>query len=44
MDNNIMSTNQIGGLHEPICQDDWIPLLEQLGLQAAGTTEYFLSK
>lgn len=37
--------NQVGGIEESICQNDWAPVLEQLGLQAAGLRrEYFLSE
>jgi hypothetical protein len=36
---------QVGGIEESICRDDWAPVLEQLGLQAAGLRrEYFLSE
>jgi len=35
----------VGGIEASICQDDWAPLLEQLGLQAAGLKrEYFLAE
>lgn len=38
-------TNAIGGIIESICEDDWAPVLEELGLQAAGLRrEYFLSE
>ncbi len=40
----IAITNAVGGIHESICRQDWIPVLEDLGLQAAGLRrEYFLS-
>ncbi len=40
----IAVTNAVGGIHESICKNDWVPVLEQLGLQAAGLKrEYFLS-
>lgn len=36
--------NAVGGIEESICRDDWAPVLEQLGLQAAGLKrEYFLA-
>lgn len=35
----------VGGIEESICRDDWAPVLEQLGLQAAGLRrEYFLAE
>lgn len=35
----------VGGIQESICVSDWYPVLEQLGLQAAGLRdEYFLSE
>jgi hypothetical protein len=38
-------TNAVGGITESICVSDWAPVLEQLGLQAAGLKrEYFLSE
>lgn len=38
-------TNAVGGIHESICAEDWVPVLEELGLQAAGLRrEYFLSE
>jgi hypothetical protein len=41
----IAVTNAIGGIHESICEEDWVPVLEELGLQAAGLRrEYFLSE
>jgi hypothetical protein len=41
----IAVTNAVGGIHESICVDDWVPVLEDLGLQAAGLRrEYFLSE
>ena len=41
----IAVTNAVGGIHESICAEDWVPVLEQLGLQAAGLRrEYFLSE
>lgn len=41
----IAVTNAVGGIHESICKSDWVPVLEQLGLQAAGLRrEYFLSE
>jgi hypothetical protein len=41
----IAVTNAIGGIHESICEEDWVPVLEDLGLQAAGLRrEYFLSE
>jgi len=37
-------TAAVGGITESICLDDWAPVHEQLGLQAAGLKrEYFLS-
>lgn len=36
--------DQLGGLSESICAQDWVPMLEQLGLQASGVKqEFFLS-
>lgn len=36
--------NAVGGIEESICRADWAPVLEQLGLQAAGLKrEYFLA-
>lgn len=41
----IAVTEAVGGIHESICANDWAPVLEQLGLQAAGLKrEYFLSE
>ncbi len=41
----IDATNQIGGIFASICTTDWYPVLEALGLQAAGLRqEYFLSE
>jgi hypothetical protein len=41
----IAVTNAVGGIHESICAQDWVPVLEELGLQAAGLRrEYFLSE
>ncbi len=38
-------TNQVGGILWSICSDDWVEVLEQLGVQAAGLQrEYFLSE
>lgn len=38
-------TAAIGGITESICATDWQPVLEELGLQAAGLkTEYFLTE
>jgi hypothetical protein len=38
-------TNRIGGIMHDIRVDDWVTVLEQLGVQAAGLKrEYFLSK
>lgn len=38
-------TNAVGGIKESICEDDWVPVLEALGIQAAGLRrEYFLSE
>ncbi|MCB9683025.1 MAG: hypothetical protein H6733_16280 [Alphaproteobacteria bacterium] len=38
-------TNAVGGIARSICEDDWAPVLEDLGLQAAGLRrEYFLSE
>lgn len=38
-------TNKVGGVFSSICEDDWTPVLEELGLQAAGLRkEYFLSE
>ncbi len=38
-------SQQIGGQIESICVDDWYPVLEALGLQAAGLKkEYFLTE
>lgn len=35
----------VGGITESICRSDWAPVLEQLGMQAAGLKrEYFLSE
>lgn len=37
--------NAVGGIKESICIDDWVPVLEQLGIQAAGLKrEFFLSE
>lgn len=34
----------VGGQFQNICRDDWVPILEELGLQASGLKrEYFLS-
>lgn len=41
----IAVTNAVGGIFESICEEDWVPVLEDLGLQAAGLRrEYFLSE
>ncbi len=41
----ISATEQIGGMHHSICEEDWVPILRELGLQAAGMrVEYFLSE
>lgn len=41
----IEATNEIGGMFASICTADWYPVLEALGLQAAGLRdEYFLSE
>jgi hypothetical protein len=41
----IAVTNAIGGVFRSICEEDWDPVLEELGLQAAGLRrEYFLSE
>lgn len=41
----IAITNAIGGVFRSICEEDWAPVLEELGLQAAGLRrEYFLSE
>ncbi|MCB9682077.1 MAG: VWA domain-containing protein [Alphaproteobacteria bacterium] len=38
-------TAAVGGITESICVDDWLPVLEALGLQAAGLKrEYFLTE
>jgi len=38
-------TDTLGGISESICIEDWAPVLEQLGMQAAGLKrEYFLSE
>lgn len=38
-------TDAVGGIAYSICESDWQPVLEQLGLQAAGLKrEYFLSE
>lgn len=38
-------TAAVGGVTESICANDWAPVLEELGLQAAGLRrEYFLSE
>lgn len=41
----IEATNAIGGIFASICTTDWYPVLEAIGLQAAGLRdEYFLSQ
>ncbi len=41
----IETTNRVGGILHSICVDDWVQVLEDLGVQAAGLTrEYFLSE
>lgn len=41
----IEATDRIGGIFASICTTDWYPVLEALGLQAAGLRdEYFLSE
>jgi hypothetical protein len=41
----IRVTNAVGGLFQNICSADWVPMLDALGLQAAGLKrEYFLSE
>lgn len=41
----IEATNTIGGIFASICTTDWYPVLEAIGLQAAGLRdEYFLSE
>lgn len=41
----ISVTTQVGGIHASICEDDWVPILEELGLQASGQRqEFFLSE
>ncbi len=41
----IFATENIGGMHESICEEDWVPVLRELGLQATGMRiEYFLSE
>lgn len=38
-------TNAVGGIKWSICKEDWAPVLEELGLQAAGLRrEFFLSQ
>ena len=41
----IYVTNNVGGILWSICNEDWVGLLEQLGIQASGLKrEYFLSQ
>lgn len=38
-------TERVGGVFASICEDDWTPVLRELGLQAAGLRrEYFLTE
>jgi len=44
-DNYVAVTNQVGGIFWSICNQDWVTVLEQLGIQATGLKrEYFLSQ
>jgi hypothetical protein len=41
----LFAVDSIGGISESICRSDWAPVLEALGMQAAGLKrEYFLSE
>ena len=41
----ISVTEQVGGIFRSICEEEWEPVLEELGLQAAGLRrEYFLTE
>lgn len=38
-------TRGVGGIEASICEEDWVPILQELGLQASGQRqEFFLSK
>lgn len=41
----VVMTQRVGGIHRSICEEDWAPVLEELGLLAAGRrSAYFLSE
>jgi hypothetical protein len=40
-----VTTMRVGGIERSICEPDWVPVLDELGLQAAGLRrEYYLSR
>ncbi|MCB9666339.1 MAG: VWA domain-containing protein [Alphaproteobacteria bacterium] len=38
----VVTTMRVGGIHRSICEDDWVPVLEDLGLQAAGLRDQYV--
>lgn len=38
----VVTTWRVGGIHRSICEDDWVPVLEDLGLQAAGLRDTYV--